>query len=94
MTFGIDWALKMDDLKALKVPVSSHKKQISIESKIERIVEDDDRGDLEWRTKLEPVVSVTIRRGSEVMMEESKPPSTSIQDPSVSISNTDRDESS
>lgn len=70
-------------LSGLKAPMSFHKKQISIVSKIETTVEDDDRGDLEWRTKLEPVVSTTIRRGSETMVEDLPPASDSGFDSSV-----------
>lgn len=76
----------MDRLSALKKGSgkSLHKKQISIESKIERVVEDDDRSDLEWRNKLEPQVSVSIRRGSEVMIEDMPESTKSSADPLVS----------
>jgi hypothetical protein len=74
----------MGRFSGLKTPMSFHKKQISIVSKIETTVEDDDRSDLEWRTKLEPVVSTTIRRGSETMVDDLPTTWNSASDPSVS----------
>lgn len=64
--------------------LSFHKKTIAIESRIERTVEDEGRsGDADWRTKLEPTVSVSIRRGSDVIVDGKR--STSVDDPLVCI---------
>ena len=69
----------------LKATRSLHKKQISIESRVDRTVEDDIRIDLEWRTKTEPQVSVTIGRASEVPMECYPKFATSDADPLVCL---------